>query len=117
MNSCLPGGSELDLFRSAMKMKSGKFRSISVVSMPRSASSCSIQSNLYNVGEKQKIKEMFESGSSSKVRQTFQMILMVVIPIIALLSITAVTLISALETSSQANKAKHQIKLILQVRE
>ena len=69
----------------------------------------------YNVEQKHRMKEMLESGSGSKFRQTLQMILMVIIPIIALISFTTVALISALETSTQASEAKNQMKLIFQV--
>ena len=43
------------------------------------------------------------------------MILMVILPIVALLSITAVTLVSTVQTSRQADRAKEQMKLIMQV--
>ena len=102
-------------------MKNGRVHDINAASS-RSPSRLSVSGrssrssmSAYIVGEKNRIKELMESGSGNKVRQTLQMILMVIIPIIALLSFTTVALISALETSAQASQAKKQMKLIFQV--
>ena len=102
-------------------MKNGRVHDINAASS-RSPSRLSVSGrssrssmSAYNVEEKNRIKELMESGSGNKVRQTLQMILMVIIPIIALLSFTTVALISALETSAQASQAKKQMKLIFQV--
>ena len=105
-------------------MKNGKIHDISVGNRAPSrmtitaSSGRSSQASMSGpmAEEKLKIRKLMETGSGNKVQQTLQMILMVIIPIIALLSLTAITLVSALQTSSQANKAKTQMKHIFRVR-